>query len=147
MNFKFISALYGAAASLAILTAGGVEAASYSAPVAQQQQVLIAQSNISQTTVGEGGWIEGGETDEYSYASFSFEHRGVTVNVIQYSDGLQGRLILNDDHTGVYATVPEDGSLPVESKITWDLYANGNLVFGDDTFHAWFTNAGDFAIN
>ena len=94
MTFKFISALYGAAASLAILTAGGVEAASYSAPVAQQQQVLIAQSNISQTTYGEGGWIEGGETDEYSYASFSFEFDGVVINSIGYSDGLSGSLIL-----------------------------------------------------
>lgn len=143
MNFKFISALYGAAASLAILTAGGVEATSYSAPVAQQQQVLIAQSNISETTYGEGGWIEGGETDEYSYASFSFELSGKVVNVIGYSDGLSGTLILNSDYTGVYIT----GETGVRTDITWDRYSNGNLVFGDDTFHAWFTNAGDFAVN
>ena len=143
MSFKFVSALYASAASLAILFSGGAEAATYSAPVAQQQQVLIAQSNISQTTYGEGGWIEDGETDEYGYASFSFEFDGVVINSIGYSDGLSGSLILYSDYTGVYIT-QETGE---RHNITWDRYSNGNLVFGDDTFHAWFTNAGDFAVN
>ena len=164
MNFKFISALYASAISVAILSAPAAKA--WNPFQTPQQQVLEEvnrdidrvfdeidkgfeewEERYGSLIFGQGGWIEGGVTDEYSYNSGVVTDNGVKVNVIEYSDGLKGRLILNDDYTGVYSTVPEDGSLPVESKITWDLYSNGNLVFGDDTFHAWFTNAGDFAVN
>ena len=141
MTLKFVSALYASAASLAILfSGGGVEAASYSAPVEQPQQQLIAQAVYNQ---GTGEWIEKGFVDAYTYTSFVVNYDGTKVNRIIFGDGLAGALNLYMGGRGVW--VADEGMTP--EYITWHSHRNGTVVIKGDGFEASFTNGSNFEFN
>lgn len=136
MNFK----AFIAAATLLTFFTGGVEAASYSAPVEQQQQVLIAQAVYNH---GSGEWLEGGEVDTYTYTSFTVNYDGTKVNRIVFGDGLAGALNLYMGGRGVWVS---DGILQAE-HITWYSHRNGTVVIKGDGFEASFSNGANFEFN
>ena len=136
MNFK---AFIAAAALLTCFT-GGVEAASYSAPVEQQQQVLIAQAVYNQ---GSGEWREGGEVDPYTYTSFTVNYDGTKVNRIVFGDGLAGALNLYMGGRGVWVS----DELQQVEYITWYSHRNGTVIIKGDGFEASFSNGANFEFN
>ena len=140
MTFKFVSALYAGAASLAILFSGGAEAASYSAPVEQPQQQLIAQALYNQ---GSGEWREDGVVDPYTYTSFVVNYDGTKVNRIVFGDGLAGALNLYMGGRGVWVA----DELEQVEHITWYSHRNGTVVIKGDGFEASFTNGSNFEFN
>ena len=136
MNFK---AFIAAAALLTCFT-GNVEAASYSAPVEQPQQQLIAQALYNQ---GSGEWREDGYVDAYTYTSFVVNYDGTKVNRIIFGDGLAGALNLYMGGRGVW--VADEGMTP--EYITWHSHRNGTVVIKGDGFEASFTNGSNFEFN
>lgn len=136
MNFK---AFIAAAALLTCFT-GGVEAASYSAPVEQQQQQLIAQAVYSS---GTGEWREKGYVDGYTYTSFVVNYDGTKVNRIVFGDGLAGALNLYMSGRGVW--VADEGMTP--EYITWHSHRNGTVIIKGDGFEASFSNGANFEFN
>ena len=136
MNFK---ALIAAAAIFTCCT-GNVEAASYSAPVEQPQQQLIAQALYNQ---GSGEWREGGEIDSYTYTSFVVNYDGTKVNRIVFGDGLAGALNLYMGGRGVW--VADEVQQVV--YITWYSHRNGTVIIKGDGFEASFTNGSNFEFN
>ena len=92
-------------------------------------------AELSQTSAGYGAWYEDNFNDEYTYTTSTSQlESGGIANFIEYSDGLEAILVLEEDNTGIYIGDSE----PI--IIRWYAHRNGTIVITDDKFEATFSS-------
>ncbi len=90
-------------------------------------------AELSQTSAGYGAWIEDDFNDEYTYVTTPVTE-DYTINFIEYGDGLEATLVLEEDNTGIYI----GDAKPI--IVRWWTNRDGTVVISDDKFQATFSS-------